>query len=239
MDELDDPIQDLPGTPAEGSTPPRSSVSRRDLLRLTFAGGAGLALEGLLDVSQVRAATKDLKLSEVSEFTTSCNFCSCGCGMIAAVRDGKLLTMEGDYDHIVNRGSLCVRGISMFATHTSPSRLTTPRYRAPGSDHWEDISWDDAITRVAKKIRKTRDETWIATEKVDVPDLVVDPGSPDRIKNPPRFVARQDPDKGVPVNRTDAIGFMGGAQNTNEECYLFQKAARLLGLAYVEHQARL
>ena len=38
---------------------------------------------------------------------------------------------------------------------------------------------------------------------------------------------------------TDAIGFMGGAQNTNEECYLFQKAARLLGLAYVEHQARL
>ena len=43
----------------------------------------------------------------------------------------------------------------------------------------------------------------------------------------------------VPVNRTDAIGFLGGAQNTNEECYLFQKAARLLGLAYVEHQARL
>ena len=38
---------------------------------------------------------------------------------------------------------------------------------------------------------------------------------------------------------TDAIGFMGGAQNTNEECYLFQKAARLLGLSYVEHQARL
>jgi formate dehydrogenase major subunit len=32
---------------------------------------------------------------------------------------------------------------------------------------------------------------------------------------------------------------MGGAQNTNEECYLFQKAARLLGTVYVEHQARL
>jgi formate dehydrogenase major subunit len=51
---------------------------------------------------------------------------------------------------------------------------------------------------VAQKIRKTRDATWIATEKVD--------------------------DKEVPVNRTDAIGFLGGAQNTNEECYLFQKA---------------
>jgi formate dehydrogenase major subunit len=69
------------------------------------------------------------------------------------------------------------------------------------------------VERVAQKIRKTRDATWIATEKIGEAD--------------------------VPVNRTDAIGFLGGAQNTNEECYLFQKAARLLGLAYVEHQARL
>ena len=51
--------------------------------------------------------------------------------------------------------------------------------------------------RSRRKIRKTRDETWIATEKVG--------------------------DKEVPVNRTDAIGFLGGAQNTNEECYLFHK----------------
>lgn len=133
--------------------------------------------------------------------------------MIAAVRDGKLIAMEGDYDHIVNRGSLCVKGISMFATHASPNRLARPRYRAPGSDHWEEISWQDAIDRIAQKIRKTRDATWATTEKLD--------------------------DVDVPVNRTDAIAFMGGAQNTNEECYLFQKAARLLGTAYVEHQARL
>ena len=227
MDEaLDAPIQ-------------KSTISRRDLFRLTLGGGGGLALGGLLDVPAMRAATKDLKLSEVSEFTTSCNFCSCGCGMIAAVRDGKLLKMEGDYDHIVNRGALCVKGISMFATHASPQRLTTPRYRAPGSDHWEDISWDDAIARVAQKIRKTRDETWIATEKVDAPDLVVDRAAGDRIASAPRFVSQEGGPREVPVNRTDAIGFMGGAQNTNEECYLFQKAARLLGLAYVEHQARL
>jgi formate dehydrogenase major subunit len=178
-----------------------------------MAGGVGLALDGLLDVPAARAATAKFKLSEVSEFTTSCNFCSCGCGMIAAVRDGKLIAMEGDYDHIVNRGSLCVKGISMFATHASPKRLTTPRYRAPGSDHWEDISWEDAVNRVAQKIRKTRDATWVSTEKLD--------------------------DKEVPVNRTDAIAFLGGAQNTNEECYLFQKAARLLGMPFVEHQARL
>jgi formate dehydrogenase major subunit len=189
------------------------AFNRRDWLKVAIGGSVGLALDTVIDLPTVRAEAKQLKLTNVSEFTTSCNFCSCGCGMVASVRDGKLIAMEGDYDHIVNRGSLCVKGISMFATHASPNRLQTPRYRAAGSDHWEEISWEDAIARVANKIRKTRDATWIATEKVG--------------------------DKDVPVNRTDAIGFLGGAQNTNEECYLFQKAARLLGLSYVEHQARL
>jgi formate dehydrogenase major subunit len=225
---------DQPGS----ASSPKSSISRRDLFKLTLGGGSGLALGGLLDLRAVRAATAEMKLSNVSEFTTSCNFCSCGCGMIAAVREGTLLKMEGDYDHIVNRGSLCVKGISMLATHASPQRLTTPRYRAPGADHWQEISWDDAIGRVAKKIRDTRDATWIATEQVDTPDLSVDRASGDRLQNAPQFIAH-DGKREVPVNRTDAIGFMGGAQNTNEECYLFQKAARLLGMAYVEHQARL
>jgi formate dehydrogenase major subunit len=100
---------------------------------MAIGAGAGLALGDVIDLSTVRAAAQELKLANVSEFTTSCNFCSCGCGMIAAVRNGKLISMEGDYDHIVNRGSLCVKGISMFATHASPNRLMTPKYRAPGS----------------------------------------------------------------------------------------------------------
>jgi formate dehydrogenase major subunit len=220
------------------NAPRNAQVSRRDLLKLTVGGGAGLAVGGLLDMPALKAATASMKLSNISEFTTSCNFCSCGCGMIAAVSDGKLMKMEGDYDHIVNRGSLCVKGISMFATHASPERLTKPRYRAAGSDQWQEISWDDAISRVAQKIRTTRDETWLATEKIDVDDLSVDRASSERLESAPRFIPHNGP-REVPVNRTDAIGFMGGAQNTNEECYLFQKAARLLGMPYVEHQARL
>ena len=206
-------VADLDGGGNHSTTGTPKLLNRRDWFRNALGGGVGLALGGLIDLKAVRAANENLKLSNIHELTTSCNFCSCGCGMVAAVRDGKLISMEGDYDHIVNRGSLCVKGISMFATHTSPNRLAKPRYRAPGSDHWEEISWNDAVERIAQKIRKTRDATWTATEKLG--------------------------DKEVPVNRTDAIAFMGGAQNTNEECYLFQKGARLLGTAFVEHQARL
>ena len=193
--------------------PGSTTVSRRDLFRMTMCGGVGLALDGLVDLPAAQAAARELKLADVSEFTTACNFCSCGCGMIAAVRDGELISLEGDYDHIVNRGSLCVKGMAMFPTHASPRRNQVPRYRAPGSDRWEEITWQDAAERIARKIKAVRDATWIATEKVG--------------------------DAEVPVNRTDAMAFLGGAQNTNEECYLFQKAARLLGSAFVEHQARL
>jgi len=188
-------------------------VSRRDLLRLSAFGGAGFALGGIVDLPAARKAARELKLANITEFTTACNFCSCGCGMIAAVRDGKLIALEGDYDHIVNRGSLCVKGMSLYPTHTSPRRNQVPRYRAPGSDKWVEITWQDAAERVARKIKQVRDEHWIATEKSG--------------------------DRDVPVNRTDAMAFLGGAQNTNEECYLFQKAARLLGTVFVEHQARL
>ena len=203
------------GSRSETPAPAHKSatVDRRDLLKLTMCGGSGLAMGGLVDMPAAQAATRELKLADVTEFTTACNFCSCGCGMIAAVKGGKLISLEGDYDHIVNRGSLCVKGMAMFPTHASPRRNQVPRYRAPGSDHWVDITWQDAAERIAKKIKAVRDATWIATEKVG--------------------------DAEVPVNRTDAIAFMGGAQNTNEECYLFQKAARLLGTVYVEHQARL
>ena len=195
------------------SEPRDAKVSRRDVLKLTVGGGAGLAVGGLLDWTAVKVAARELKLSEVAEFSTSCNFCSCGCGMIAQVRNGKLIALEGDYDHVVNGGSLCVKGMSMFATHASPKRNQVPLYRAPGSDKWEEITWQQAVDRIAQKIVKTRNENWIARETVG--------------------------GKEVTVNRTDAFAFMGGAQNTNEECYLFQKAARLLGMAYVEHQARL
>ena len=215
------------------------SLNRRDWLKSTVGGGTGLAIGGLLDVPAMRAATRDMKLSDVSEFTTSCNFCSCGCGMIAAVRDGKLLTMEGDYDHIVNRGALCVKGISMYATHASPQRLTTPRYRAPGATTGRR---SPGTTRSCGSRRRSGRR---ATRPGSPPrrwmrlTLVVDRAAGDRLASAPRFVPQEGGNTEVPVNRTDAIGFMGGAQNTNEECYLFQKAARLLGLAYVEHQARL
>jgi len=186
---------------------------RRSFLK--FAGvGAGLAL-GELGFDSKALADKGAatKLKDAKEYTSVCTFCSCGCGLVGYVKDDKLVHLDGDPDHIVNEGSLCSKGASLGAVPNSDQRVKTPMWRAPGSDKWQPISWELALAKVAQKIKDTRDATWIATEK--------------------------DGDKNVAVNRTDAIGFLGGGQNTNEECYLFSKMGRLLGAPYIEHQARL
>jgi len=190
------------------------TMTRRELFKATGSVGAGLALTTLgFDVKKVEAATKESKLKGAKEYTSVCTFCSCGCGMLCHVKDGKLINLEGDPDHIINEGALCSKGASMGAVPNSDQRVTTPLYRAAGSDKWQQISWKEAIDKVAGKIKQTRDNHWIASE--------------------------QDGDKEFAVNRTDAISFLGGAQNTNEECYLMSKMSRMIGTDYVEHQARL
>jgi formate dehydrogenase major subunit len=185
------------------------SVDRRDFLTGT---GAAFVLGDYLPAQEPSRAV-DLKLAGAKEFTTACNFCSCGCGMVGHVVAGKLVNLEGDPGHVVNDGALCVKGTAMLATHDSPQRVHTPKYRAPGSDTWVEIGWDEALDKITRKFKAVRDATWIATEK--------------------------DGDQEYAVNRTDAIAFLGGGQNTNEECYLWVKAARLLGCNHLEHQARL
>ena len=190
------------------------TMTRRELFKATGSVGAGLALTSLgFDVKKVEGATKEFKLKGAKEYTSVCTFCSCGCGMLCHVKDGKLINLEGDPDHIINEGALCSKGASMGALPNSDQRVTTPLYRAPGSDKWQQISWKEAIDKVARKIKQTRENNWIASEK--------------------------DGDKEFTVNRTDSISFLGGAQNTNEECYLMSKMTRMIGTDYVEHQARL
>ena len=191
------------------------TLDRREWLKGlagTGAIGAGAAFGDYLPPQEPSRAA-ELKLAGAKEFTTACNFCSCGCGVVGHVLEGKLVNLEGDPGHVVNEGALCVKGAALLATHDNPRRVRSPKYRAPGSDHWVEIGWDEALDKLARKIQSVRDTSWVATEK--------------------------DGEQEYAVNRTDALAFLGGAQSTNEECYLWTKSARLYGTSFLEHQARL
>ncbi len=185
-------------------------ISRRTFLKGLGAGISSLSLTGaVLKRSGWAAFIPPAKTSNTKITTSICPFCGVGCGLIAHTKEGHLINVEGDPDHPINQGTLCSKGQAVFEVITSPRRLKKVRYRAAGSDHWEEKDLDWAMQTLAQRVKATRDAGFI-TKSGD-----------------------------VTVNRTEALASIGGAALNNEECYLIAKLARSLGIVYLEHQARL
>jgi len=184
-------------------------ISRRDFLK--YSGGTAVAgtLAGLAPGS-AEARERENRIKGAKVITTICPYCAVGCGMIVHTVNGKVINIEGDPDHPINRGSLCSKGASVFQVANNPTRVFKPRYRAPGASDWKEVEWDWALNEIAQRIKKSRDETFVEKNAT-----------------------------GQVVNRCDGIASVGSAALDNEECYIFQKWLRSLGLVYIEHQARI
>ncbi|MBN2239629.1 MAG: molybdopterin-dependent oxidoreductase [Dehalococcoidales bacterium] len=86
--------------------------------------------------------------------------CHGGCGVIAHIEDGKLVKIEGDPEHPMNRGRLCSRCLSMTQYVYAKDRITSPMLRVGerGENKWKAISWDEAYDYIVEKMNKIRDE---------------------------------------------------------------------------------
>jgi len=195
------------------------NVSRRGFLKLSGLSIASLATGLGFDPAVAEAKGYALKLVGTQKIPSICHFCAGGCGMLLHVKEGKLIHLEGDPDHPTNEGTLCPKAASLLSVANSPGRVTKPKRRAPGADHWEDISWEEALDIVAKKTKEVRDASWKAA------DEIVD------VKTGLKEM--------VTVNRADGIAFFGSAEVDNEESYLIKKFCELIGTPYNEHQARI
>ena len=177
---------DPPEVAAEGSARDAAGVSRRDLLRLGFRGAGGLTLAGLVDVPAMRAATglEALGRQRVHDLVQL---------LLVRVRDDRRRPRrqahhDGGRLRPHRQSRLAVRQRHLDVRDARLSQAPDdPLYRAPGSDHWEESRWKDAVERIAQKIRKARDETWIATEKVGDRG---GSGQPDR-RDRPSWAARR------------------------------------------------
>jgi len=199
-------------------------VTRRDFLKIT---GSTLALSSIeTALSPEEAAAQELRIKNAKQTTTVCPYCSVGCSILVHTIDGKVVNTEGDPDSPINEGTLCPKGASLFQMANNPTRLTKPRYRAPGEAEWKEVEWDWALDRIARNVKDTRDRTFKVTSKSKVKEKQPD-GKEVEVEK--EFV----------VNRTDGIAHVGSAAMDNEECYLMQKLSRSWGLVYIEHQARI
>lgn len=197
-----------------------------DLTRRGFfkAAGAAFATTMAFELTSQTPAyavepSAEWKLVNTEEYTNICCYCAGGCGSLCSVRDGELINLEGDPDHPINQGGLCPKGATMFQLRNivdsetreivkNPDRVTRPMVRRPGASQWEEITWDDAVAEIARKVKDTRDATFIETEN------------------------------GLTVNYTPGIASLGGSQENSEEEYLILKAMRSLGIIAIDNQAR-
>jgi len=194
-------------------------LSRRGFLQATGAGVAATSL-GAMGFGEAEAAVaahvRTFKLANTTETRNTCPYCSVACGIIlyskGDVRKGEraeIVHIEGDVDHPTNLGTLCPKGAALKDFVHSPSRLTQPKVRKPGSDKFEPISWDAALDRIARLMKDDRDANFLA-------------------KN----------NDGVTVNRWTTTGMLAASATTNETAWLTFKVAKTLGIVGFDNQAR-
>jgi len=184
-------------------------LSRRDFLKLSGSTVAAGSLAGLAPVT-AEGNERENRTDGAVVTTSICPYCAVGCGMLVYTKEDRVIQIEGDPDHPVSRGTLCPKGASLIQIVNNPKRVQKPMYRAPGADAWREVEWDWALEEIAKRVKKSRDAT---------------------------FVERNS--EGRTVNRCEGIAHVGSAALDNEECYLLQKWLRSIGLIYLEHQARI
>jgi len=186
-------------------------LTRREFLKAS-AVSAGVAITGMgFAVQPVEAYAKQVgkNLLEATRTTTICPYCAVGCGFVVDAADGQVINIEGNSEHPINQGTACSKGSSLLQMANNENRLDKVLYRRPFGTEWEELSWEEAIPMMAQRIKATRDDTFETAN-----------------------------DAGNEVNRTLGIGSLGSAAMDNEECWLYQKFLRALGLVYIEHQAR-
>jgi len=192
-------------------------TTRREFLKVSTVGGLAASVLGF-DLAPAYAQVRELKIARTTETRSTCPYCAVSCGVIIHTLGDKaknvtpqVMHIEGDPDHPVNQGTLCPKGVTLKQNIVNDRRLTKVRYRAPGSDHWEDKSWDWTLDRIAHLLKQTRDEKLIEKD-----------------------------DKGRTVNALTAVGVIGGCTDSNENNYLLVKAFRAgLGIVPLEQQARI
>lgn len=88
--------------------------------------------------------------------STTCGYCSVGCGMFVGVKDDKAVSVRGNPNHPVNRGMLCPKGLSEHLTIDADTRAKYPLLRKNGK--LVRVDWNEALDTLVQKFRQTQEK---------------------------------------------------------------------------------
>jgi anaerobic selenocysteine-containing dehydrogenase/Fe-S-cluster-containing dehydrogenase component len=134
-------------------------MNRRDFFKIVTVSGAAAATGGCQQASEtilpLVVPNEQLVPGVASWFSTVCRECPAGCGVIARNREGRVVKLEGNPDHPVSAGALCMRGQAALQGLYHPDRIAGPQIRAGGAG-LKSATWDAAAKIVADKIGALR-----------------------------------------------------------------------------------
>ncbi|MEF8823529.1 MAG: 4Fe-4S dicluster domain-containing protein [Desulfohalobiaceae bacterium] len=129
----------------------RSSVfmmDRRTFLKLAAAGSltftAACGGQGEERLYTQVQSPEDMVAGKAHLYATTCRHCPAGCGLLAQNREGRVIKLEGNPLHPVNRGKLCIRGQSSLQSVYHPDRLSAPLLRREDGSRRE-MTFEEAI----------------------------------------------------------------------------------------------
>ncbi len=139
----------------------QSTLTRRGFVKSAAAMGAVAALgisaaDSLTAVDPAHAA----EAGEEKIVKTSCRACIASCAVLAHVRDGRVVKIEGNPESPMSQGGVCAKGLAGIQALYHPNRNKYPMRRVGerGTNQWERISWEEALTEVATKINEVSDK---------------------------------------------------------------------------------
>jgi molybdopterin-containing oxidoreductase family iron-sulfur binding subunit len=133
-------------------------MNRRDFFKIVTTTGAAAAVAGCQQATEqilpMVVPSEQIVPGVASWFSTVCRECPAGCGVIARNREGRVVKLEGNPDHPVNRGALCVRGQASLQNAYHPDRFVGPQRRDGATLRAQ--GWDDALKAVAGRVDELR-----------------------------------------------------------------------------------
>jgi anaerobic selenocysteine-containing dehydrogenase/Fe-S-cluster-containing dehydrogenase component len=137
------------------------AISRRAFLKISAAAGLGAAVDGCKPAPPQLIPYVSPEPGEIPGkpvfFRTACHECDSGCGVVARVREGRAIKLEGNPDHPINAGALCARGQAALQGVYNPDRLAAPLIR-DGKGSAAPLNWEKALDRLARQCRAAADK---------------------------------------------------------------------------------
>jgi molybdopterin-containing oxidoreductase family iron-sulfur binding subunit len=135
-------------------------MDRRTFLKIVGMGGVSMAVGCSPDpysaprpkkhLFSLVNAPEDMVTGRTSWYATTCRECPAGCGVLAGNREGRLIKVEGNPLHPINRGKLCMRGQAALQGVYNPDRISTPLLKRESG--WRSITFTEAQRLLSGKL---------------------------------------------------------------------------------------